>query len=136
MSHCTRVLLIEDNPIAQRFAALLLKQLHCMVDIAGTGGQALQLIQSHVYHLILMDLGLPDIDGVTLTKTIKQEQTHQTIPIVALTAHDTYRDDCSRAGMIDYLVKPLTSAHCQFILEKYVSTYHVRKTGTKTTDSR
>ncbi len=116
-----QVLLVEDNPIALKMALFVLSSLHCGVDTANTGKQALQLAHKH-YDLIIVDLRLPDIDGIKLTQSIRQlTQNNCKTPIVALTASDEV--DCYRqgleSGMDGFLVKPLTAEKCHKLLTKF-----------------
>lgn len=120
----TKVLLVEDVKIAQTGAVMALSELNCDVDVAETGTKALKLAGQNRYELILMDLGLPDVDGMTLTETIRKMPEHQRgTPIIALTAHaDTnYRNDCYEIGMDGYVVKPLTMDTARDLLTRYVT---------------
>lgn len=87
--HAFRVLVVEDNPIAQTVAKAILAQLHCDTDIADTGKKAIELWRNGQYNLIFMDIGLPDMDGYEVTHQIRlheiTQKTHS--PIIALTAH-------------------------------------------------
>ena len=118
-----RVLLVEDVRIAQKLAQMALEAIHCKVDVVLSGNEALELVEENQYDLILMDLGLPDIDGITVTETIRRpgEQNENT-PIVALTAHgdELYQQECQEIGMNDYVMKPLTEEKGQALLDKFV----------------
>lgn len=119
-----KILLVEDMKIAQKIASLRLAELGCDVDTAETGTQALELINKRKYDLIFMDLGLEDMDGLTVTETIrKMEGQGSHVPIVALTAHEAedIKENCFRVGMNDFLVKPLTVTNGRAILEKYIA---------------
>jgi PAS domain S-box-containing protein len=86
----TKILLVEDQPIAAHVAAEILRSNGCSVDIAETGIKALEKFTDKVYDVILMDIGLPDIDGVKLAHKMRQfESANQkpASPIIALTAH-------------------------------------------------
>lgn len=116
-----RVLVVEDVPIAQKIARLTLSGLGCLVDIAETGIQGLKMAEETRYQLILMDIGLPDINGIELTRLIRRSpKINYHVPIVALTAtkHDNDRLSCIEAGMDDFILKPLTAECEQVILEK------------------
>lgn len=118
------VLLVEDIKIAQKVALLRLIELNCKVDTAETGARALELVNQYTYDLILMDLGLPDMDGLTVTETIrKMEKTDERVPIIALTAHDgeEIKDSCLKVGMSEFLSKPLTTEKARFVIEKFLS---------------
>ena len=104
------VLVVEDTKIAEKAVCSVLKQLHCEIDTAETGDKTLKLAAQNKYDVIFMDLGLPDIDGLTLSETIKQKdgKNHKT-PIIALTANAMRGDmeKCIEAGCDDYLSKPV-----------------------------
>jgi len=118
-----KILLVEDTLIAQKIAELVLGSLGCELDIVDKGYEALELATHNCYHLILMDIGLPDIDGLSLTKLIRQSELSDThVPIIALTAHseETIGDQIREAGLDDYLIKPLTYDVGQQLLAKYI----------------
>jgi two-component system aerobic respiration control sensor histidine kinase ArcB len=123
-----RVLLVEDNPIAQTVAKSILAKLRCNADIADTGKKAVTLWKNGGYHLIFMDIGLPDMDGYEVTHEIRlhelTQKTHS--PIIALTAHsgDENKQRCIEAGMNAVLTKPLTAKSCTDILEAFIPGYH------------
>ncbi|WP_084273777.1 response regulator [Legionella fairfieldensis] len=119
-----RVLVVEDNAIAQKVAQSILAQLACESDLAENGEQALELWKSKPYDLIFMDIGLPDIDGYEVTHRIRvQELTRKThSPVIALTAHagDENKKRCIEAGMNAVLSKPLTMKHCIDIVNTFI----------------
>jgi len=118
-----RVLVVEDILIAQKIARLTLSGLGCIVDIAATGMQGLKMAEETRYQLILMDLGLPDIDGIELTRMIRRSiKINYHVPIIALTAtnHNDDKLACLEAGMDDFLLKPLTAENEQIILAKFI----------------
>jgi len=123
-----KVLLVEDIALAQKVAQPILATCNCDADIASTGTQALQFLKDNDYDFVLMDLGLPDIDGITLAETIRNTDNRNLYtPIIALTAHsdEEQKRGCLEAGMNDYLLKPLTKEQCQAIIETYLTTQKV-----------
>lgn len=114
LESCLKILVVEDIKIALKMALIVLQELGCEVDTATSGIQSLELIKKNHYDVIFMDLGLPDIDGLTLTETIRKiKEEDQLIDkktlIIALTAHgETLKEDCLQAGMDDFIEKPLT----------------------------
>lgn len=104
------ILLVEDGEMMQMAARSLLENLSCFVDVAETGEQAIQLCENNQYDLILMDIGLPGIDGFEATKKIRALENNQTIPIIALTAHaaDEIGDQCEAVGLNQVCSKPIT----------------------------
>ena len=117
-----KILLVEDSPLPQMIAKAILQQLDCLIDVADTGEEAVVLCQTHHYDLIIMDIGLPGIDGLMTTRLIReQEHSSSPVPIIALTAHDdqSMKQQARAAGMDDYLVKPFTLKSAQKILTQY-----------------
>lgn len=120
---CPRILIVEDQKIAQKIAMITMMELHCITDTADTGAQALKLFNNHSYDLILMDLGLPDMDGLTVTEMIrKMENTDSHTPIVALTANadESYKRLALEVGMDEFVLKPLTEEIGIHLLATYV----------------
>jgi CheY-like chemotaxis protein len=104
-----RILLVEDNPVNQMYARLLLKRLGYIIEIAENGFDAVQATQEKPYDLILMDVQMPKMDGLTATKLIRSHSLNSQTQIVAMTA-DAMPEDrqaCFDAGMDDYISKPV-----------------------------
>ena len=121
-----KVLLVEDAKLAQAAATLILQKFTNDIDVADNGAQALACINEHRYDLIFMDLGLPDMDGFSVTEAIrKQELDGNHVPIVALTAHSGghVEETCLYERMDEFLVKPLTLENAQYIFEEYSPTW-------------
>lgn len=105
------VLLVEDDIVNRRVAVGMLRRLGCLVDVAENAQQALGLVAKRSYDIILMDVQLPDQDGLTLTRQLRQQPGWLAkVPIVAMTAGGAVDDRkrCLNAGMNDYLAKPLS----------------------------
>lgn len=120
-----RILVVEDALIAQLAEATVLENLGYDVAVASTGREAIDKTnQAQAYDVILLDLGLPDVDALTVTESILANyQLHYKTPpaIIALTAYaeESFRAECMRAGMSDFLAKPLTEDIARSLLEKY-----------------
>ncbi|NJN31478.1 MAG: response regulator [Synechococcales cyanobacterium RM1_1_8] len=102
-----RVLLAEDNRVNQRVALKLLERLGYRAELAANGFEVLEAFRRSHYDLILMDVQMPEMDGMEATRRIRREFNQQPY-IVALTASALERDReaCLQAGMDDYLSKP------------------------------
>ena len=124
----SKVLVVEDNFIAQTVAKTLLSVMDCHVDVASSGSDALALYKQTDYDLIFMDIGLGDgMDGYEVTHYIRSKiSSTRHIPIIALTAHggDESKQRCIEAGMDAVLTKPLTQAHAADIIKSFIPERH------------
>lgn len=124
----SKVLVVEDNFIAQTVAKSLLSGMDCQVDVASSGSDALSLYKQTDYDLIFMDIGLGEgMDGYEVTHYIRSKiSTTRHIPIIALTAHggDESKQRCIEAGMDAVLTKPLTQAHAADIIKSFIPERH------------
>jgi CheY-like chemotaxis protein len=106
-----RVLLAEDNPVNRAVATRLLEKHGCVVIAVGDGLEALDALEHEAVDLVLMDLQMPVMDGITATAAIRSREAEVGghLPIVALTAHAMAGDEarCRAAGMDGYVAKPL-----------------------------
>jgi signal transduction histidine kinase/ActR/RegA family two-component response regulator len=125
-----RVLLVEDNPVNQKVAIRMLQKLGCVVELAENGQQALEKLERASYDIVLMDMQMPIMDGLTATRLLRQreQQTGHHQVVIALTANamQTDRELCLDAGMDDYLSKPLTLDALQVMLLRWVAQHKQR----------
>ncbi len=115
-----RVLLAEDNPVNRKVAIGMVKRFGYAVDVAENGQEAIEMIDSNPYDLVLMDVQMPVMDGLTATAVIREGEkgTGRHVPIIAMTAHAMIgdREKCLAAGMDDYLTKPLRPGPLQELI--------------------
>jgi two-component system, sensor histidine kinase and response regulator len=109
-----RVLLVDDEPINRKVAVAILRKIGMETEAAGTGAEALQLIEANDYSLVLMDLHMPEMSGFEAAKKIRAHEKktdRKRMTIIAMTANDaqTTRGQCLAAGMDDFLTKPIHS---------------------------
>ncbi|MBN2004854.1 MAG: response regulator [Anaerolineae bacterium] len=104
-----RILLVEDNPVNQKVFCLILERLGYRADVAGNGIEALQALERQPYEVVLMDLLMPEMDGLEATHRIRARWGSEGPRIIALTANATEESqhECFAAGMNDYLTKPI-----------------------------
>ena len=117
-----RILVVEDNLVNQRLAMRLLERRGHLVEVAANGRQALQAMEKGSYDLVLMDVQMPEMDGIEATARIREKEKssggHQRV--VALTAHAMKGDEerCLAAGMDGYLTKPIRPEELYELLER------------------
>jgi signal transduction histidine kinase/DNA-binding response OmpR family regulator len=116
-----RILLVEDNPVNQKLALHLLERLGYQADLAVNGVEALDRLQQQPYDVVLMDVQMPEMDGLEATLHIRQEMADDMQPhIIAVTANAMKedRDQYLSLGMDDYLSKPIRVAELVAALER------------------
>ena len=116
-----RILLAEDNAVNQRVALLILQKLGYRADVASNGLEALEALERQQYDVVLMDVQMPELDGLEATRQICQRWPDGGRPrIVAMTANamEEDREACREAGMDDYVAKPIRQELLAEALEK------------------
>ncbi len=103
------ILVVEDNPSNQLLTSFVLERQGYEVELAESSVEALERVTSRLPDLILMDVQLPGLDGLSFTKVLKSTPETAGIPIVALTAHAMSgdREDALTAGCVGYIAKPI-----------------------------
>jgi len=121
-----RILLAEDNLINQKLAVRLLEKRGYVVSVAGDGRQVLTALAREKFDLVLMDIQMPEMDGLEATAAIrdKERSTGGHIPIVAMTAHSLAADErrCLEAGMDAYITKPIRTSELFAAIENFLAT--------------
>ncbi len=115
-----RILLVEDNEINRRLATAMLAKEGYHLQTAENGKVALQMMSENVYDLILMDVQMPEMDGIETTAAIRQNPQWAHLPIIAMTAH-AMKGDRERfiaAGMDDYVTKPIRAKEVIAAIER------------------
>ncbi len=118
----TKVLLVEDNDINLELAIELLKDIDIEVHTARNGREAVEKVQSMEFDAVLMDIQMPEMDGLTATRKIREDQRFKSLPIVAMTAHAMKgeREKSIAAGMNDHITKPIDPPVLYQALLKYI----------------
>lgn len=116
-----KILLIEDQKMAQAAAVAVLETLNCPIDVANSGKEAIELCERNKYALVLLDLGLPDMNVMSIVKQIRLTQGKK-VSIVAVTAYASkiIEKQCLEAGMKDFIQKPLTYEKVGLQLSQYI----------------
>ena len=117
-----KILLAEDNIVNQKLALKMLTRLGYEVDLAVNGLEVLDALRNQHYDVVLMDIQMPQMDGISATRHICQEWSVETRPrIIAVTANSAIADkeECLEAGMDDYISKPVKMEKLAEVLEAY-----------------
>lgn len=122
--HPLNILVAEDNPINQKLIVRILNKLGYGVDIAQNGVEVMSMLELKPYELILMDIQMPEMDGIEATQLIRSSNIKQPA-IVAMTANAMQgdKDNCLKAGMDDYLSKPVK---IEMLLEVLAHQYSIK----------
>lgn len=121
-----KLLLAEDHEINQEVVVHQLENFGCQVAVADNGRQALEMMQTDTFDLILMDCQMPELDGYEATRMIRQQEEKvdesKRVPVIALTAHVTVddRNKCFESGMDDYLGKPYREHELYSLLARWL----------------
>ncbi|MFO1378778.1 MAG: response regulator [Chitinivorax sp.] len=117
-----RILVVEDNEFNQQVARELLEDAGAQVDVVGDGMQGVAAVESRAYDLLLMDMQMPVMDGVTATMAIRSQPRFHHLPIVAMTANvlAEERQRCLDAGMNDFISKPVQPELLDAVIMRYL----------------
>ena len=117
------VLVVDDDPVHHKLFSLIADRLDITAHLVWSGLQALEVIETHAFDLILMDCRMPDLDGYTCTRKIR-DSNHalKNIPIIGVTAcvMAADRDKCFQSGMNDFLGKPFTLEQLNRIIQVWL----------------
>jgi CheY-like chemotaxis protein len=117
------VLVAEDNQVSQRVVLGMLQKHGYDVVLAGNGREALERLGERAFDAVLMDIQMPELDGIETARRIRGEPRWKDLPIVAMTAHamNGDRERCLEAGMNAYLSKPVSAGHLLEVLEEFTA---------------
>lgn len=137
-----RVLVAEDNHVNQLLATRLLEKRGHRVVMTANGREALEALAKNSYDLVLMDVQMPEMDGIQATTAIREKEKEKgdgiRQPVIAVTAHVMKGDQerCQAAGMDGYLSKPIRPQQLDEILEKYMALRRESTSTAETVESR
>ncbi len=121
-----QILLVEDNRINQMVALQILQRAGYSADSAGNVQEAIERLKRHRYALVLMDVQMPGMDGISATRVVRDPDSgvlDHTVPIIAMTAYDADEDRraCGEAGMNAFLTKPLEVDSFLQLVQRYLN---------------
>jgi signal transduction histidine kinase/DNA-binding response OmpR family regulator len=126
-NHPLNILIAEDNPVNQTLILMIMNKLGYTADLAENGARAIEALHNKNYNIILMDVQMPEMDGIEATKHIRALDIDQPV-IIAVTAN-AMKDDkdiCVACGMDDYISKPIQLPVLMKVLEKWSKEMHLR----------
>ena len=118
----SRILVAEDNPVNQQIIKTILKKANLIVEVANNGKEAIGLLKDEKFDAILMDIQMPEMDGLEATKRIREIPDNKNLPIIALTANAMDEDEqmCRLAGMNGFITKPIDAEKLFKILSELI----------------
>ncbi len=121
-----RILLVEDNDLNQEVAVGLLGEAGLEVEVADNGQIALAKLEAQSFDLVLMDMQMPVMDGITATEKLRAQERFLKMPIVAMTANamPQDRERCAQAGMNDHVAKPIEPSELFRALLRWIEPRH------------
>ena len=116
------ILIAEDNPVNQKVTQLMLQRLGHRADLAANGQEVLRAMENRAYDLVLMDIQMPDMNGIEATKHIRSRW-QQGPKIIAITSFDPEfcREQCFSAGVDDFINKPIRMNELDAAIERNMS---------------
>lgn len=119
-SSAAKILVVDDNEMNRSLMHHLLQEWQLSFDIAGNGREAIELLKENKYKLVLMDIQMPEMDGYTATRVIRNEL-QMNIPIIAMTAHALAgeRERCLSQGMNEYISKPINEQELYGLISRF-----------------
>lgn len=125
IGHGNRVLLVDDTAVTRQLGDAMLRSLGVQVDVADGGQAAIDAVAAHTYGLVLMDIRMPDLDGLSATREIRAGRAGADaaqVPIVALTADAVpgAREQALMVGMDDFVTKPFSRESLRSVLDRYL----------------
>lgn len=123
MNSKARILVIEDVDFSRKAVVSMLNGLQCTADSASTGQEALEKLNSNPYDLVLVDINLRDMEGMTFAETARYYESK--VPMIALTSYpdELIRAEALHSGMNDFIAKPLTFNKAKILLGKWCKKY-------------
>jgi two-component system, sensor histidine kinase and response regulator len=120
-----RVLVVDDNKVIRELVTRQLSKLGVDSDTAADGRDAIEKLGRESFDLVLMDVQMPEMDGITATKEIRKNEqlTGKHMLIIALTGHGS-RIECISAGMDDFIAKPMNIATLKAVVQKWAPNVH------------
>lgn len=117
-----RILLAEDNLLNQQIARELLEEFGLRVRVANNGREAIDFLHNEPFDCVLMDVRMPEMDGIEATQHIRAEPQFNALPIIAMTANARAedRDECLQAGMNDFISKPVDPPQFFHVLSQWL----------------
>lgn len=123
------ILLVEDNVVNKELAVKLLTNAGFRVEVAENGRESIEMLDKRTYDIVLMDMQMPVMDGITATREIRKDPRFKDLPIIAMTANvmDDDIEACSKAGMWDHIGKPIELSELFGKLLKWIKPHQLQE---------
>ena len=123
------VLVVDDNKTNIKIMTEIIRDMGLFVSSATSGADAIEMVKAELFDIVLMDIQMPEMDGLEATRLIRAEERFRNIPILAMTAHAMQHDEqkSQEAGMLDHLTKPIEPNHLKWVLVKVLTDIHGRE---------
>lgn len=120
LARCSTVLVVEDNPVNHKVVAAMLRKHGFRITSAAHGGEVIPALERDPAAIVLMDVQMPEVDGIEATRRLRSHPRWRDIPVIAMTAHAMSgdRERCIQAGMNAYVSKPINRARLIATIEK------------------
>lgn len=118
-----RLLFVDDNEVARRVVQTMLARAGLHVDCVASGAEALAAAQKQQYHLVLMDIQMPAMDGLEATRRLRQIHGYERVPVIALTANcsEQFERECRKEGFVDFIAKPIDRRQLLTTIQRHLS---------------
>jgi CheY-like chemotaxis protein len=113
------ILLVDDNEVNLKIASIMLRKLGYQADLVTNGIEAIQALEHRFYNIVLMDIQMPQMDGLEATKIIRQRWPHSPA-IIVITSLSNYREACLEVGADDFLTKPIRIEKLKESIEHHI----------------
>jgi CheY-like chemotaxis protein len=125
------ILIVDDDDDQRTMVAEVLRRAGYVVTNAASGPEACQLALQVLPHLVIMDIGMPEMDGLTTVWKMRKHEELSTVPVIILTAYDSYdlRDEAASAGCCEYLTKPFGPEELQELVNRRLTPSPSAPTG-------
>ncbi len=117
-----KILVVDDEPVSLMLLDTILRRGNFVVSTAGSGHEALKVLHEEKIDLLILDLLMPDMDGLTLLEHLREDPAFKNLPVIVFTAvsQNRVRQEAFNKGATTFLTKPVSSAELIYVAKKYL----------------